>query len=442
MPTLVTSPSRLLTSWHRASRRPATRWAPLAALALGLVALVAPREAAACEPSPSSSNTNMQALGVSQDGSSGWYRFWHRDEEGDESAFFLLDAAGHEMARLEWTADTDQEGGGTWDSKGSIDWKDLAHEGRRPSSIDSISAEIQRRYGLTALRASSSPVQVTKRGEGCGRGEVATPDGPVTLVEIGGPDSPEACPDPSLALFEHPSSGFFFLHVSYLSTRPTYDIRFNGFELIPRTRLAGGRAAARGRKAQLRGDLGKALALYDEALRLAPEYVAPRIWAAEAAVAARWSPASGLAFLEMPFPDNQPCLGDGSRIGEWVESNIPISWLNLRGLSGPTPWDTCEGRPSKLHSSWTPAERPLAEEPSTLPKLNDLDESRPPAPVPAPAPVAQDATVAPAAPGMVSILDALKISVVTSFLTAFALGYLDQRRSRSAKGRDKLVKNR
>jgi hypothetical protein len=428
---LVTASSRLLASWWGAPRRGPARWAPrAAALAVGLAAL-APCEAAACDPDPGSSNTNMQVLGVSQDGSSGWYRFSHRDDEGDESAFFLLDAAGREVARLEWSADIDQEAGGEWESTGEIDWTELAHEGSRPLSIDSITAAIQRRHGLTALRASPSPVRVTKQGEGCGRGEALTPDGPVTLVEIGGPDARESCPDPSLALFEHPHSSFFFLRVSYLSTRPTYDVRFHGFELIPRTRLAGARAAARGRKAQLRGDLGAAIGLYEEALRLAPEYVEPRIWAAQAAVAAHWSSASGLAFLEWPFPGNAKCIGDPTLLSDWVDRDLPIAWLNLRGLDGPTPWDVCGSRSSSLHDSWSPPERPptRGDEPA-IPLVPDPTEEPPAPPTEAVAPLVAPVVAAAPAPAPLLLAKCLALAVVSSFLTGVAMGYLDRWRNR------------
>lgn len=427
--------------------RPFPRSAPrrglVAALSVAVVALGASwsGEAAACF---SASNTHMLALGVSRDGASAWYRFASseaRDE--DESVFYLLDAAGVEIARLEWSKDGSLPGGGAWNSSGSLDWSALSPREQGPASIDSITARIQRRHGLTPLRPSATPLRINPQGEGCGHVEARTPEGPVNLVDIGSlsmygnPD----CGGLSAALFEHPGSAFYFMKTAYFVPVDDRGTRFDGFELIPRARLSGARAAARGHQAQEGGDLGVALALYDEALRLAPELVQTRIWAAQAAVASGASPAAGLSFLEWPFPDNQRCIGDGARLGEWLDHEAPRAWIDLRHHTAINPWDVCEDRPASIHGSWKAPEREAtgeAAEPSDPPEPLPVRRVAPhetvdlpsaaPAALPAGTPTLPLGPPVGLGPDPLSTGESLALSLVTAFVTAFALGFLDRRR--------------
>lgn len=324
---------------------------------LGLLAASSPAQACL-----SGSRTRQHVVGVSPDGTFAVYREASSDNADLEPASFTLyDVRGHISARI--SSDKGQpEQGWSVQGEGACEgaWDEVLKRRDKAATISEVEEALVRRYRLTPLHPSDLATRVVPEAEGCGPILARTPDGEVPLQDVG-PLSyygEGGCTAVTTAALEHRSSPFLFVRIRYvmpLGEGLTADV--DSVQWFPATRLAGLRAAERGRKALAHRQLGPALAALSESIALTPEYLPARLWTAQALAASGVGVQQAQQVLAVPFPESQPCLGGRpEQILDWYGAHAPASWGDLGDWPEESrPWDACGDRPTGLQP-WVPAD--------------------------------------------------------------------------------------
>jgi len=331
---------------------------PFVAAVLGWMAAAPP--ARACFGG--SSRVRETMLGVSPDGSfivAADNLYSHADEPGEY--VILYDPQGVEVERLSATTTAGAGDAVVWIHKRNdvSRMARLAAAGELGLTMDELKTQIIRKLGLTPL-VSAAPMRHVETPVRCGSLELSTPDGWVRVAEVGDIHLKTAnCVPVTASAFTHPASAFVFMRTQWAVRQELDHVEADDFRWFPERRVRGLRAAGRGEQALKAGHEGLALALFEDALRLAPEYYPSRHGLVEAFARTNgaWHPLRAL--LETPFPKGQTCIGWYDHPAPQEHLSVPLPWAEASSLGQPDPekpwpWENCSVGENYLHHTWAP----------------------------------------------------------------------------------------